>query len=240
MPPPCGAWVMTRVDDQPALVLHVRPYRETSAIVSLLTPGHGRVAVVARGVRGPRGTALQPFNQLRVAWQGRGALATLVQADLEKPVWLSGLALSAGLYLLELLDRLVTERERAPRLYAGSCWALDGLAEPGSDIALTLRRFEQFLLAELGYGIEFARTAEDGAPLDPEAHYRFEPGAGFRRAAGDAGDAYAGRVLLAIAAGDYSSAPARRAARQVAGRALALLLGPRPLVSRGLLAGRTS
>jgi DNA repair protein RecO (recombination protein O) len=231
---------MTRVDDQPALVLHVRPYRETSAIVSLLTPGHGRVAVVARGVRGPRGTALQPFNQLRVAWQGRGALATLVQADLEKPVWLSGLALSAGLYLLELLDRLVTERERAPRLYAGSCWALDGLAEPNSDIALTLRRFEQFLLAELGYAIEFACTAEDGAPLDPEEQYRFEPGAGFLRAVAASGDTYSGSVLLAIAANDYASASARRAARQVAARALATLLGPRPLVSRGLLAGNSS
>jgi hypothetical protein len=47
-------------------------------------------------------------------------------------------------------------------------------------------------------------------------------------------------VLLAIAANDYASASARRAARQVAARALATLLGPRPLVSRGLLAGHSS
>ncbi|MGA0840078.1 MAG: DNA repair protein RecO [Pseudomonadales bacterium] len=231
---------MTRVEDQPALVLHVRPYRETSAVVGLLTPEHGRVAAVARGVRGPRGTTLQPFNRLRVAWQGRGTLLTLTQTDLEKPVWLAGTALTAGLYLVELLDRLVTERERAPRLFAASCWALEGLMDPEVDIALTLRRFEQFLLAELGYSIEFGRTAGDGHPLDPETLYRFEPGTGFVRAGGAAPDAYLGQVLLAVAEGDYATPAARRAARQVAGRALAVLLGPRPLVSRGFLTGRSA
>ena len=40
-----------RIVDEPAYVLHVRAYRETSAIIDLLTLQHGRVSVVARGVR---------------------------------------------------------------------------------------------------------------------------------------------------------------------------------------------
>ena len=33
---------------EPALILHVRPYQESSAIVQMLTLGQGRVAGVAR------------------------------------------------------------------------------------------------------------------------------------------------------------------------------------------------
>ena len=39
-----------RVEAQPAFVLHVRPWRETSVIVELLTREHGRVGIVARGL----------------------------------------------------------------------------------------------------------------------------------------------------------------------------------------------
>jgi len=38
--------------DQPAYVLHRRAFRETSAIVELLTRDFGRVAAVVRGVKG--------------------------------------------------------------------------------------------------------------------------------------------------------------------------------------------
>ena len=39
---------------QPAFVLHARPYRETSLLLELLSRDHGRVGLVARGVRGPK------------------------------------------------------------------------------------------------------------------------------------------------------------------------------------------
>jgi len=43
-----------RLDQQPAYVLHARPYRETSLLLECLTRDHGRLGVVARGVRGER------------------------------------------------------------------------------------------------------------------------------------------------------------------------------------------
>ena len=46
--------------------------------------------------------------------------------------------------------------------------------------------------------------------------------------------------LLAIGGGDYASRLVRVSARRVTRRALAALLGPRPLVSRSLLSERPS
>lgn len=228
---------MSRVVDEPALVLHVRPYRETSAIVSLLTPHHGRVAVVARGTRGKRGNPLQPFNRIRASWQGRGNLGTLTGAEADAHLWLTGPALTAGFYVLELISRLLGEREGAPRIYAGTCWALDCLLDDARDHEVVLRQFEYLLLAELGYGIEFARDAGSGEPVDPEAHYWFEPQSGFLRAPAAATSTYSGRALLDIAAADYSGRAARVAAKRISRRSLAVLLGPKPLASRKLLMG---
>ena len=40
------------MQQQSALVLHVRPYRESSAIVQFMTKEQGRIAGVVRGFRG--------------------------------------------------------------------------------------------------------------------------------------------------------------------------------------------
>ena len=66
-----------RIIDEPAYVLHARPYRETSAIIDLLTLQHGRFSVVARGARASRrgGGQPQPFGRLLVGCSGRGSAA---------------------------------------------------------------------------------------------------------------------------------------------------------------------
>jgi len=203
--------------------------------VSLLTLHHGRVAVVARGTRGKRGNPLQPFNRIRASWQGRGNLGTLVGAEADAHLWLTGDALTAGFYVLELINRLLGERESAPRVYAGACWALECLQEGMPEAELVLRQFEQLLLSELGYGLDFVRDAGTGEPVDPEAHYWFDPRSGFVRAPSAATSTYSGRALLDIAAADYASRAARVAAKRIARLALGTLLGPKPLASRKLL-----
>ena len=62
-----------------------RAYRETSLLLECLTPTHGRVGLIARGVRRersrlPRGL-LQPLQPLLLAWTGRGELATMTRAE---------------------------------------------------------------------------------------------------------------------------------------------------------------
>jgi len=43
-----------RVEQQPGFVLHARAWRETSLLVEAFTRDHGRVGLVARGVRSAR------------------------------------------------------------------------------------------------------------------------------------------------------------------------------------------
>jgi DNA repair protein RecO (recombination protein O) len=226
---------MTRVAGEPALVLHARPYRESSAIISLLTASHGRVAVVARGVRsGRRGNALQPFNLLRVGWSGRGPLYTLTGSELTRHAWLAGNALAAGFYLLEVLTRVLPEQEGAPGIFAAACDSLERLQSADVPLDVALRRFEKRLLEELGYGFDFLRDAHSAEPIAADAEYALHVDAGFVRSA----RGYPGQALLDIAANRYESRVARVAARKIFRQALQPLLGPRPLASRRLLTRR--
>jgi DNA repair protein RecO (recombination protein O) len=226
---------MTRVAGEAALVLHARPYRESSAIVSLLTANHGRVPVVARGVRGgKRGNVLQPFNQVRVGWSGRSSLYTLTASELTRHAWLTGNALAGGFYVLELVTRLLPERESVPRIFAGACWALEHLEASAPPLDVVLRIFEKRLLEELGYGLDFTRDADSGEAILPGRTYLLHADSGF--VVTDTQDrGYAGELLIEIATDGYRSRAARVAARRIFRDALRPLLGDRPLASRRLL-----
>ncbi|MEE7558664.1 DNA repair protein RecO, partial [Xanthomonas sp. Kuri4-2] len=74
-----------RIDDEPAFVLHVRPWRETSLLVEALSAGYGRIGLLARGVQGPKKqplrAALQPLQWIRFTAVQRGELAQLRAAE---------------------------------------------------------------------------------------------------------------------------------------------------------------
>jgi DNA repair protein RecO (recombination protein O) len=225
-----------RIVAEPAYVLHSRAYRETSAIIDLLTLAHGRVSVVARGVRRSRKGAgpPAPFGRLSVGCSGRGQLLTLTGCDPVSHRWLTGEALYAGLYLNELLLRLLRDDDAHPRLFDGYERALDGLLGGAAEPALRL--FERLLLKECGYEITFAFDAESGEAVVHAASYRFVPDIGFH-AVNEAADGrlvFSGATLLAIAADDYADVNVRRAAKQIMRSALAPHLGDRPIGSRAL------
>ena len=73
-----------KVEAQPAFLLHRREYRESSLLIELYSAEHGRISVVAKGVRSSRGDKkglLQPFQPLLVWWQGRSDLKTLTSVE---------------------------------------------------------------------------------------------------------------------------------------------------------------
>jgi DNA repair protein RecO (recombination protein O) len=227
--------VTRRIDGETAYVLHARPYRETSSIVDLLTLRHGRLSVVVKGARGRRGTRVQPFGRLLVRCSGRGALLTLVGCESLSHRWLAGDALYAGLYLNELLLRLLRDDDPHPRVFEGYERALEALTA-GVDVEPVLRVFERLLLKECGYELTLAITADSGTPVEPTAAYRFVPDSGFHGVAEPIDErlVYAGATLLAIDADDYADPRARRAAKYIMRRALAPHLGDRPIKSRAL------
>ena len=109
---------MTRVTDQPGIVVHTRPYRESSLLLSILTLDHGLISLVGRGVRGGRrGRSLQPFTELRLGWSGRSSLGSLAGFEDEKQHWFQGNALASAYYLTELITRLLDEQVIVPLYY---------------------------------------------------------------------------------------------------------------------------
>ncbi len=223
-----------RVSGEPGIVLHVRPYRETSAIVSLLTRHYGRVAGVARGVRGTRrGSPVQPFSSVVTGWSGRGGLLTLTNIESVRQPWLKGEAMNAAFYVVELVTRLVAEGESAPRIFAALSWALERLSSQDAELAVTLRSFEKLLLQELGYGLDFRHDASSGEPIAQDVIYELDVQRGFFP--GQPAEGFEGRLLLEIAEENFESAAVRQAAKRIFRLALGEHLGPKPLTSRRLL-----
>ena len=229
---------MNRIQDEQAIVLHTRAYRESSLIVQFLTASHGRIAAVARGVRrvgrNRGGSSLQPFYQGLLSCAGRSALVSLNRFDLAEARWFTGNRVASACYVAELVVRLTREWESAPRLFAGVAWALGELtaAQGNEGVESCLRQFEKLLLEELGYGLDFSRDAATGEGVDDATWYAVSPEAGF--IAGPVGEGYPGAVLKAIEAGCFDEADTRRSAKQIFRALLADHLGPAPLMSRQL------
>jgi DNA repair protein RecO (recombination protein O) len=226
-----------RVSDQPACVLHSAPYRETSVRLEFLTRDHGRIGAIARGAKRP-GSALrgllQPFQPLLVGWSGRGDLVTLHGAEPAGPAWLlSGKALYCGLYMNELLIRLLHRDDPHESVYDSYVMTLATLAP--DDAEATLRIFEKRLLDDLGYGLVLDHEAGGRAAIEPGRQYCYDieqgplPGpAPCRR-----GIAVRGASLLALAREQLGSDDLKDIKRLMRA-ALATHLGDRPLMSRAL------
>jgi DNA repair protein RecO (recombination protein O) len=190
------------LEQQPAFVLHSRPYRETSLLLECLTRDMGRVGIVARGVRGVRSrfprAQLEPFQPLLLNLQWRGELATLRHAELSSsPLRLSGDAALAGLYINELVVRLTERQDPHPTLYAAYAQTLHRLSA-GESLSWQLRRFERDLLASLGYAMQLDIEADSSEPLQPDAAYTYRPEQGAMRCGKSDPHALSGSVLLAL------------------------------------------
>lgn len=227
-----------RVEAQPAFVLHARPWRETSLLVEVLTRDHGRIGLLARGLRGPKSqplrAALQPRQSLRIDYLLRGELAQLRHAEaLDTPVPLTGNASLAAFYVHELLLRLTPRQDPLPALFALYARVRDDLAGATS-LAWTLRRFERDLLDGLGYALPWHEDSE-GRPIEMAGCYRLDPQQGPILMRRPSAETLSGAALQALVA-DAIPAPALLAELRPALRAvLASHLGPAGLRSWGLI-----
>jgi DNA repair protein RecO (recombination protein O) len=191
-----------RIEQQPGFVLHARAWRETSMLIEAFTRDHGRVGLVARGVRSARSrfprASLQPLQPLLLGWNARGELGTLTGAEQTGTRWiLSGDALIAGMYVNELVLRLSSRNDAHSAAFAAYTECLARLAEH-PDIAWTLRRFERNFLADLGYALMLTHTAE-GIAIDAGSTYGYVEDTGpVAWHEGSASVRVSGRALLAL------------------------------------------
>ena len=217
---------------QPAYVLHSRAYRESSALVDFLTP-QGRLRAVLRSARGKAGTLARPFVPLDVEFRGRGELKNVGRMESAGlSTWLVGDALFSGLYLNELLIRLLPAEDPHPAVfdhYAATLLALS----LGRPLEPLLRSFEWRLLDDLGYGFDLHADI-NGDPVEADGMYRLKVDAGLERVWLLQPGVFQGVELLAMAEADWSAPGALAAAKRLMRQALAVHLGGRPLVSREL------
>lgn len=227
------------VRQEPAYVLHRRPYRETSLLVDVFSLNAGRMSVVARGgnsVKSPLKAQLQPFQPLLLDWQGRHDLKTLTQTEVQKgPVLQRTDALYCGLYINELLQRLLPAGDPSPELFAAYIDTLDQLAT-AMDVQPVLRRFEWAFVDAMGLSFDWTMTTDTGEAVVPGGHYGYDPEQGIvsgrvstPRLGGLPGD-----VLLALSAGDLESPACRRLAKKTMRVLIDHLMQGRPLNSRAL------
>ncbi|CAI8837903.1 MULTISPECIES: DNA repair protein RecO [Pseudomonas] len=221
---------------QPAYVLHSRAYRETSALVDFLTP-QGRLRAVMRRARGKAGSQVRPFVPLEVEFRGRGELKNVGRLDsVGVAAWLHGDALFSGLYLNELLIRLLPAEDPHPVVFEHYAATLQALAA-GRPLEPLLRAFEWRLLDELGYAFALDQDI-NGDPLVVDGLYRLQVDAGLERVYLLQPGLFNGAELLAMADADWEIPGALSAAKRLMRQALAVHLGGRPLVSRELFRKR--
>lgn len=190
-----------RVEDQPALILHKRAYRESSLLLEALTRDHGIIGMVAKGVSSPKNhmlrAQLQPLQHVRIAFRQRTELALLTRSETIGPAHpVSGERLMAGMYFNELVLKLCPRQDANSALYALLLAAYAGLSGP-AELAWLVRCFERDLLAHLGYPTPWSFCAS-GREIDPRDTYRMHAELGLMPCAAEDPSGIAGAELLAF------------------------------------------
>ena len=144
-----------RVSPLAAYVLHRYDWSETSLILEVFTRHHGRLALVAKGVKRPTSSfrpVLLPLQLLRLSYGGEGEVRTLKGAEWAGGhVMPGGEALLSGYYLNELILRHLAREDAHAALFDVYTQVVATLAQSQEALLQTaLRAFELSLLREVG------------------------------------------------------------------------------------------
>ncbi|CAN0590789.1 unnamed protein product, partial [Ectocarpus sp. 12 AP-2014] len=150
------------------ILLSTKKHGETSLILDVFTPGHGRHAGVLRGGTSRKlAPHLQPGAQLDLAWRARledhiGSYTAEPQRSRAAAALGDRVALAGLNAVTALLAFCLPEREPHPALYIRSEALLDLLDRP--DLwPLAYLQWELALLDEMGFGLDLNCCAVTGA-----------------------------------------------------------------------------
>ncbi len=221
----------------PGYVLHQYAYRDSGRIVEVFTGEHGRLTLFARGANGPKSAlrgVLRPFQRLLVSWSGRSEACSLVTAEIDGALTnLDGGRLMSGFYLNELLLKLTHRWDAHPDIFCSYAACVEALCAGAGEEA-TLRVFEKRLLHDLGYGLEFGRTAE-GLPVQGDRYYRVAPERGPQPCVAEAAGAVYGQSLHDLEQENFRDARSLRDAKRLLRAAIDACLDGRLLKSREVM-----
>lgn len=230
-----GSRGSSRVSGEVGFILHSRDWSETSLLLDVLTPRHGRVFMAAKGAR--RGTSpmrglLQPFQPLRMTWSGRGEVKNLSGAE-----WLgtlapvNGEALLSAYYINELVMKTTQREDVHPELFGLYVETLKALSSGAKEERQrTLRRFEMRLLRILGWELTARFSPEDSGFILVDGVL-----VGVSRAPYPGEAYYDKQSVAAVLREDFSKPHAMRHARDILRSALQTHLGAKGMSTRAVM-----
>ena len=210
-----------RFSEEPAFVLHRYDWSESSLILEVFTRHHGRIALVAKGVKRPTSQfrpVLLPLQPLHLSWGGDAEVRTLKAAQWQGGhVMPTGEALLSGSYLNELLMRLLARDDPHASLFDHYALAVQLLAERADAQQLILRAFELLLLRDIGLLPDLAQEGSSLADVQGDAPYVLSPESGLRLAHGDDAHVLLGEQWCALQAAMDEADPLIATLRACAG-----------------------
>jgi DNA repair protein RecO len=161
------------------IVLTRREFGEADRLITVITPDHGKVPLIAKGVRRPKSklaSGIELFSVSHITYlKGRGAFSTLVSSrlimhygaivkNLERTM--------LGYDLLKILNK-ATEDAAGGEYFELLRQTFIGLDNPGLDRRIVELWFYMQLLKLAGHTPNLRKDAA-GHPLDPAATYLFD------------------------------------------------------------------
>ena len=155
---------------QEAFVIHSRPYKETSLIVTFLCRTAGKISAVAKGAKRKKSKFaghLEPFQLLNIDFRGKSDLKTLYLAETTEPYkdFLVKESLYSAFYINELMNFLLLHSDESEQLFSLYKGCIKDL-KTKDNVEAILRDFELNILANLGYQIDFFNDLDSGKEID--------------------------------------------------------------------------
>ena len=225
---------MTKVDLASAFLIHRRAYRDSSLLLDFLTLEHGKIRLIGRGVRQAKAN-IQMFQHLRISYAGKGELKTLTHWEVDDaPRQIKGEPLILCMYVNELITRLIHEHDPHPQIFDLYQQYVTQTNDLGQQHQYWLLRiFENNLLSELGYGLDYA-TDLNGDAIQIDKNYKHQPQLGFSE---QADGKISGNLLNLLLSEYLDKTPNEqqlKVCRNLNRQRLSVLLGDKPLKSREL------
>lgn len=229
---------MASLTDQ-IVILHIRPFRDSSLILDTFSKHHGRIPLVAKGARAQsrrsERAGLQMSSVLEATISGRSELKSLNQFDVIRPPSVFvGEEFAIASYISELVLRVTQSWDAMPEVFEGIIEAFEHIKSPRLKY-LSLRRLEWSLIQALGTAIDFDYDAM-GQAIKPEQNYELKVDEGFIAIENDSQCTtyYTGHCLAQIASGHWDSPDVLSALKRINQTLLVPYLGNLPLKSREL------
>ncbi|WP_428239816.1 DNA repair protein RecO [Gynuella sp.] len=213
---------------QPAYIIHRKPWMDESELIECLTPEYGKLPLIRKHASRP----LPLFQELMIEFSGRSEQKRLLEWQVSGAVHqLYGTLGFYGLYINELIYHLLGRYDHNSVLYGLYSSTLH-LLQHSTDTQPAIRYFEKTLLEQLGYGLDWLVDLQ-GQSIIKDNGYQYYAGNGFAVSASSTA-AIRGAVLLAIAHNEWHAESALFWAKRILTTEINLLLGGKTLKSREL------